>query len=899
MQVIKRNGRREAVEFDKITRRIRKCMLIEPKIHLDPIPITQKIAQGLFDGIKTKDIDVLVAETAAYMSTMNPDYNILAARVAISNLHKETEATFSKAMFRGSEMLNERFLGLVKKYAYILDEVVDCRKDYDFDYFAFKTLEKSYLLRAHGVIFERIQYMFMRVALSIHQEDLSSVIQTYHDLSEKYYIFATPTLFNAGTKNQQLSSCFLVNMKEDSIFGIYETLKQCALISKNAGGIGISIHKIRAKNSEIKGTGGVSNGIVPMLRVFNDTARYVDQCFTGDSYVYTYQGWTKIEEVAKNYNLYYVLTRDGSFQRILNAHEFVYNGKLMKVKSIDVITNKILEVRVTPHHPVLVHTGTRRPSYIEAHQLTTDTTIFCPWGQLVKILSVTEEDVQGQRVYDFEIRNNHNYFTPIGIVHNGGGKRKGAFAIYLEPWHADILDFLELKKNHGKEELRARDLFYALWVPDLFMKRVEKDESWSLFCPNECPGLHETYGEEFERLYEMYEKQGKARAKIRAQDLWKNILMAQIETGTPYMLYKDTCNRRSNQKNLGTIQGSNLCAEIIEYSSQEEIAVCNLASLSLPKYVEDRKFNFSKFSDAVQRVVQSLNKIIDINEYPVTEAKKSNLKNRPIGIGVQGLADVFFKIGIPFTCDAARTLHREIFETLYYSALSASYELALQEGPYESFRGSPLSQGLFHFDLCGPIHFDLKLKDAWDKLREKIKQTGVRNSLLIALMPTASTSQILGNFESFEPISSNIFTRRTLSGEFIVINKYLVEDLKRLDLWNEDIKNLIVFHEGSIQNIDKIPIHIKQIYKTVWEIKQREILEMAVDRGFFVDQSQSLNVYMTDPNYAKLTSLHFFAWKRGLKTGMYYLRTKSAAHAIPFTIPVLCKREKGCISCQS
>lgn len=752
MLVLKRDGRLESVKFDKITARIEKlCYGLNMK-YVEPVEIAKRVINGIYDKIPTTELDELAAQTAASLTTVHPDYAILAARIAISNLHKETSKSFSNTMKRLYEYIDPKTgenAGLIAKDVYevirknaaLLDSSIIYDRDYHYDYFGFKTLERSYLLRMDGRIAERPQHMLMRVAVGIHKDDLEAALKTYELLSEKWFTHATPTLFNAGTPKPQLSSCFLLTMKGDSIDGIYDTLKQCAKISQSAGGIGLAIHNIRATGSYIKGTNGYSNGIIPMLKVFNDTARYIDQ---------------------------------------------------------------------------------------------------------------------------------------------GGGKRKGAFAIYLEPWHADVEAFLELRKNHGAEELRARDLFYALWIPDLFMKRVEANETWSLFCPNEAPGLHECYGEEFERLYEKYESEGRARKVMKAQDLWFEILESQIETGNPYMLFKDAANKKSNQKNLGTIKSSNLCTEIIEYTSPDEVAVCNLASIALPKYINNGKFDHQKLYEVTKVITRNLNKIIDINYYPVPEAERSNKRHRPIGIGVQGLADVFIMLRMPFDSDEARGLNKDIFETIYYAAIEASMELATQQGAYETFEGSPISQGIFQFDMWGVKPTSGRWD--WESLREKVKKNGVRNSLLLAPMPTASTSQILGNNECFEPYTNNMYSRRVLSGEFVVVNKHLLKDLVDLGLWNEKMKEKIQAADGSIQNIKEIPANIREIYKTAWEIKQKAILEMAADRGAFICQSQSLNVFVTEPNFGKLTSMHFYAWKLGLKTGMYYMRTQAASSAIKFTV---------------
>ncbi|GAB4333019.1 MAG: ribonucleoside-diphosphate reductase subunit alpha [Flammeovirgaceae bacterium] len=752
MLVVKRDGRRESVRFDKITARIEQLCYGLDLRHVDPVEVAKKVIMGLYDGVTTQQLDELAAETAAAMATKHPDYAILAARIAISNLHKLTSQSFSSTMKRlytytdpktgeNAGMISKTSYEVIRKNAQRLDEAIDYKRDFEFDYFGFKTLERSYLLKIDGKPVERPQHMFMRVAVGIHGKDIDAAIETYNLMSEKWFIHATPTLFNAATPKPQLSSCFLLTMKDDSITGIYDTLKQCALISQSAGGIGLSIHNIRATGSYIKGTNGTSNGIIPMLRVFNDTARYVDQ---------------------------------------------------------------------------------------------------------------------------------------------GGGKRKGAFAIYLEPWHADIFEFMELKKNHGKEELRARDLFYALWIPDLFMKRVEANEEWSLFCPNEAPGLYDVYGEEFEKLYEKYERDGRARRVVKAQDLWFAILESQIETGTPYMLYKDAANKKSNQKNLGTIRSSNLCTEIMEYTSSDEVAVCNLASLSLPQYVINGKFDHKKLFEVTKVVTRNLNKIIDINYYPVIEAKNSNMRHRPIGLGVQGLADTFMKLKMPFDSEEAKGLNKDIFETIYFAAMTASMELAKEHGPYATFKGSPASQGIFQFDMWGVTPSSGRWD--WATLKSEVKKYGLRNSLLVAPMPTASTSQILGNNECFEPYTSNIYKRGTLSGEFVVVNKHLLKDLVDMGIWDDDLKNELIAKDGSVQNIARIPQHIKDLYKTCWELSQKTLIDMAADRGAFICQSQSLNVFMKDVNFGKLTSMHFYAWKRGLKTGMYYLRTKGAAEAIKFTV---------------
>lgn len=753
MYVVKRDGKKEPVMFDKITERIKKlCYGLNHLV--DPVKVAMRVIEGLYDGVSTSELDNLAAETAAAMTITHPDYAQLAARIAISNLHSNTKKSFSETMNdmyhyvnprtnKLSPLLSDEVYESIMANAEFLDSHVIYTRDFNYDYFGFKTLERSYLLKINGKIVERPQHMLMRVAVGIHLNDLEAVIETYDLMSKKFFTHATPTLFNSGTPKPQMSSCFLLTMKDDSIDGIYDTLKQTAKISQSAGGIGLAIHNVRATGSYISGTNGTSNGIVPMLRVYDMTARYVDQ---------------------------------------------------------------------------------------------------------------------------------------------GGGKRKGSFAIYIEPWHADIFDFLDLRKNHGKEEMRTRDLFLGMWIPDLFMKRVQEDSTWTLMCPNECPGLSENHSEAFEALYLKYEAEGKGRKTIKAREIWEKIMESQVETGLPYMLYKDAANRKSNQKNLGTIRSSNLCTEIIEYTSPDEVAVCNLASISLPMFVEDGAFNHQKLYDVTKRVTLNLNKVIDRNYYPVIEAENSNKRHRPVGLGVQGLADAFIMLRMPFTSDEAKKLNQEIFETLYFAAVTSSMESAKVEGPYSSYEGSPISQGEFQYNLWGLKDSDLSGRWDWEGLRKEVLKHGVRNSLLVAPMPTASTSQILGNNEAFEPYTSNIYTRRTLSGEFIVVNKHLLEDLVKRGLWNENLKQEIMRHNGSVQNIDVIPADLKELYKTVWEMSMKDILDMSRQRGYFVDQSQSLNLFMQDANYAKLTSMHFYAWQSGLKTGMYYLRTKSAVDAIKFTL---------------
>jgi ribonucleoside-diphosphate reductase alpha chain len=758
MYVVKRDGKKEPVMFDKITERIRKiCYGLNPLV--DPVKVAMRVIEGLYDGVTTSELDNLASEIAATMTTAHPDYAKLAARISVSNLHKNTKKIFSEVMQdlysyvnprtnQKSPLLSDEVYTIIMDNADLLDSTIIYSRDFNYDYFGFKTLERSYLLKINGEIAERPQHMLMRVAIGIHKDDIKEAIETYELMSKKYFTHATPTLFNSGTPKPQMSSCFLLQMQDDSIDGIYDTLKQTAKISQSAGGIGLSAHNVRATGSYIRGTNGTSNGIIPMLKVYNDTARYVDQ---------------------------------------------------------------------------------------------------------------------------------------------GGGKRKGSFAIYLEPWHADVVDFLDLRKNTGAEEKRARDLFLALWIPDLFMKRVEEDGNWTLMCPNECPGLYDTYGDEFEKLYVGYEEKLKGRKTIKARELWEKILESQIETGNPYMLYKDAANRKSNQKNLGTIRSSNLCTEIMEYTSKDEVAVCNLASISLPMFVTEtaegvKFFDHKKLYKITKKVIRNLNTVIDRNYYPIKEAENSNLRHRPVGLGVQGLADAFIMLRMPFTSDEAKKLNQEIFETLYFASVTSSMEIAKVDTPYSTYEGSPMSQGEFQFNMWGVSETELSGNWDWTNLRKDVMKHGVRNSLLLAPMPTASTSQILGNNEAFEPYTSNIYTRRVLSGEFIVVNKHLLEDLVGLGLWDNAMKEDIMRANGSIQHIDIIPQEIKNLYKTVWELSMKDIIDMSRQRGYFIDQSQSLNLFMEDADYSKLTSMHFYAWKSGLKTGMYYLRTKSAVNAIKFSL---------------
>jgi ribonucleotide reductase alpha subunit len=804
MRVTKRNGRLEDIAFDKILNRVKK-LAQEASIHLNYSSLTMKVIDQLFDKIETTKIDELAAEQCASLSAQNPDYGTLASRIVVSNHQKNTDPLFSNVMMKlhmfenilnkNIPLVSQKLWEFVNVNSEKLNEMIDHNRDYLIDYFGFKTLERSYLFRIDNIVVERIQHMWMRVAVGIHGDlnnpnSLELVKETYDLMSLKYFTHATPTLFNAGTPRPQLSSCYLIAMEDDSLDGIYNTLHDCARISKYAGGIGLHIHNIRAKGTHIQGTNGTSNGLVPMLRVFNNTARYIDQ---------------------------------------------------------------------------------------------------------------------------------------------GGGKRNGSFAIYLEPWHADIEDFLELKKNHGDEELKARDLFYALWVSDLFMERVRDNAKWNLFCPHECPGLSDVYGDKFKSLYEKYESEGKSRKIVNARDLWFKILDAQMETGTPYLLFKDSANKKSNQQNLGTIKSSNLCCEIMEYSDDKETAVCNLASIALPTFVDEKskQFNYDKLHEVTKVVTNNLNKVIDINFYPTEKTKLSNKRHRPIGIGVQGLADTFILMDIPFHSDEAKKVNKMIFETMYHASLEKSNEISIERynyykqnfemlkkildlsffdlcdfsfvkeeidnldymrcGSYSSFIGSPASQGILQFDMWSKEPSD---RYNWDSLKESIKTYGLRNSLLMAPMPTASTSQILGFNECFEPFTSNLYSRRTLAGEFVVVNKYLMRELINLGLWNEKIKNNIIANKGSVQQLDMLSEHIKNKYKIVWEIPMKHIIDMSVDRGAFICQSQSLNLWVEDPTYNTLTSMHFYSWKQGLKTGIYYLRRKAKHQAQQFTIEPEAKKNE-------
>jgi ribonucleoside-diphosphate reductase alpha subunit len=1091
MYVTKRNGNIEIVSFDKILKRI-KNIGQEINMKMNYTSLAMKVIDQLYDKISTTKIDELSAEQCASMSSIHPDYNGLAGRIIVSNHHKNTDSSFTTVMHqlyhfmdkhgRQSPLVSDELYTVSQKYAEQFDALCNYSRDYLIDYFGFKTLERAYLMKINGKIVERPQHMWLRVSIGIHGDNYEKIEETYHLMSQKYFTHATPTLFNAGTPHPQLSSCYLISMEKDSIEGIYNTLKDCALISKWAGGIGMHIHNVRASGSHIRGTNGTSNGIVPMLRVFNNTARYVDQCLNPNTIIYTKEGPKCIQNVSNETHIY---NKTGSTEMIQNVLEHSYNGPLLEISS----THSIIPLKITPEHPVYVLRNQQNEAYasstvpkipnpfvwIDAKDLQTsdylvypipkinedvpqitemdcymygillehgafqnsqytivlpvyndnvrhfvtdylnqymvqyktiihndithiqwsreiqlpfrysdfydesnakkihhkwlnlpiqkskhilkgllnkylnsnaesdlllentslifiesvrflcmkmgiltsgyvkDTTIYvlripkmndiCDLLQipcdnspfftfyrngdylLSKITSINETMYTGV-LYDLQMTTEHNYLIHNGVVHNGGGRRNGSFAIYLEPWHADFELFLQMRKNHGDEELKARDLFYAVWMPDLFMERVKAGESWTMMCPDECPGLADVYGDEFVELYQRYEKEGRGRKQINARDLWFQILDAQMETGTPYLLYKDSINKKSNQMNVGTIKSSNLCCEITEYSDDKETAVCNLASIALPTFIDRTltppTFDFDKLHEITKVVTYNLNRIIDVNYYPTEKTERSNKRHRPIGIGVQGLADVFMMMNYTFSCEQAKELNRRIFETIYHGALEQSCEIAIKEGAYSTFQGSPASKGILQFDMWGVKPRNDRYD--WDALKARIMEHGLRNSLLVAPMPTASTSQILGYNECIEPITSNIYSRRTLAGEFIIANKYLMNELIQLDLWNEKIKNNIIANNGSVQQIEVIPLEIREKYKTVWEMPMRNLIDMAVDRGAYICQSQSLNLWIEDPNYNMLTSMHFYGWSKGLKTGIYYLRRRGRHKAQQFTI---------------
>lgn len=1033
MRVMKRSGVYETVSFDKILKRIKKIGQ-EVDIKVNYTSLAMKVIDQLYDGISTTKIDELTAEQCASLSSTHPDYNVLAGRIVVSNHQKNTSASFVEVMrqlhgyldkhSKPAPLVSDDLFAVVNEYGDLLEEMCDYSRDFLIDYFGFKTLERSYLMKINGKTVERPQHMWLRVAIGIHSSNISRVKETYELMSKKYFTHATPTLFNAGTPRPQLSSCYLIAMENDSIDGIYNTLKDCALISKLAGGIGLHIHNVRATGSHIRGTNGTSNGIVPMLRVFNNTAKYVDQCVHPDTIIYTTEKPIPIKLCVSNHTE--VFNRTGGTEVIESVLEHSYEGPILEIE----LENSSTVLKITPIHPVYtLYKWEEEPQWVDAGQLIEGDEIvfsvpkyerdipsisnedcclyalFLIYGSIAengdyilkmpessnryvsfitnyfssrsvyysfldciedrnyviswspalhlpfrysdfyntagekhihprwlhlpnvkmtdfincmiehstiniasikkeldfikmkmknsnesfftkKIRSIRTSEYKGI-LYDLQMTSEHNYLLESGLVHNGGGKRNGSFAIYLEPWHADIEAFLQMRKNHGDEELKARDLFYALWIPDLFMERVKANGSWTLMCPDECPGLADVFGEDFKTLYEKYETEGKGRVVIQARELWFKILDAQMETGTPYMLFKDSVNRKSNQKNVGIIKSSNLCCEITEYSDDKETAVCNLASIGLPTFVNTDDsgaafFDYDLLHRVTKTVTYNLNRIIDINYYPTEKTRVSNLRHRPIGIGVQGLADVFIMLGYPFHSNEAKTINKHIFETIYHAALEQSCDLAETDGEYETFRGSPASKGQLQFDMWsidpGNEHYD------WTALKSRIQEVGLRNSLLVAPMPTASTSQILGFNECIEPITSNIYSRRTNAGDFIQVNKYMMMDLIKLNLWNDKIKNNIIANNGSIQHIDIIPDEIKHKYKTVWEISMRDLIDMAADRGAFICQSQSLNLWVEDPNYNTLTAMHFYSWTKGLKTGIYYLRRRGRHQAQQFTI---------------
>ena len=1065
MNVIKRDGTQQHVAFDKVLERIRR---VAEGLSINSTRLAQLVLADIHDGIHTSELDELAARQAISFVTTHPDWGTLASRLILSNCQKNAPITFSAAMeelyamvdVRGepSPSISNETMDIIRTHANTLNAMVRHENDYLLDYFGFKTLERAYLMRNRKrQIMETPQYMWLRVAVGIWGNNMERVEETYGLMSTKAFTHATPTLFNAGSPRPQLSSCFLLSMQSDSIDGIFDTLKQCAQISKFAGGIGLHVHNIRAQGTFIAGTQGTSNGLVPMLRVFNNTARYVDQCFTPDTLVETVRGPIAISlllpgdlvmtsggsETIEESGKHYIPSQDNnsSYRKVLNVVVHEYEGDILTVETDSGI------VRVTPSHPVLALLPNGEADYVEIGKLQAGAKILCtPRDPMYcTIKNITQSSYKGF-LHDLEIDGTHDYLvSALGIVHNGGGRRNGSFAIYLEPWHADVQSYLKLKSNTGSEEERARDLFYALWIPDMFMRRVESGGDWSLFCPHEAPGLADVYGTEFDELYERYEREGRARRKISAQKLWSEILVSQIETGTPYLLYKDAANQKSNQKNVGTIKSSNLCVapetivdiyelddwhgipgsvairrafpvrelegkvvnvwngdsfssvrvvktgvqqkllkitialvstheyeedkgfsvlycteyhkflvegdsslrdrhrvqaselrsgvnlcswktsdgrvvlqkvigvedvgrmddtycyedtqnhvaifngimtgnctEIMEYSSPEETAVCNLASIALPYFLDGKSFNYDKLRAVTSVVIRNLNKVIDINFYPTPETRRSNMRHRPVGLGIQGLADVFALMSIPWESAEASELNRRIFEHMYYAAVDTSITLAQQEGSYESFEGSPASQGILQPDLWKKEPLTKNELD-WDSLRSRASH-GMRNSLLIAPMPTASTSQVLGYNECIEPFTTNIYARRTLAGEFTVVNRYLVAELLNMNLWSSALKERIIAANGSIQGIDEIPQELKLIYKTVWEIKQKTLIDMAAERGAFICQSQSLNLFVSDPTIAKLSSMHFYAWKQGLKTGLYYLRTKSAVQAIKFTV---------------
>ena len=1129
MFVTKRNGERKVVEFDKILRRI-KILGKEAGLTINYTSLAMKVIDQLYDGISTTQIDELSAEQCASLSSTHPDYNILAGRIVVSNHQKNTDSAFTDVVVKlykfkdkngiHSPLIDETLYQLTLTHGNLLNDMCVHSRDNLIDYFGFKTLERAYLMKVDGKIVERPQHMWLRTAIGIHGNDLVSIRETYDLMSQKYFTHATPTLFNAGTPRPQLSSCFLQAMESDSIEGIYNTLKDCALISKWAGGIGLHVHNVRASGSHIRGTNGSSNGLVPMLRVFNNTAKYVDQCLDKETIIYTTDGPKQIQECSSQETS--IFNVNGDTETISQVLEHDYSGPLLDIQ----ITHSLFNMKVTPQHPIYVLRGQQKGvnysvirnridkdiiqcQWVDAGELTTDdmvvysipkyekdfsnisnddcymyglilgdgsidtdketgyisihthnkshigdwvkqyldsklvsyninvnsNTTRIRWNRstmlpftygdfydklkqkhisskwlnlpldkskyilkglidtdgcksnnelvfdttshnllesarficlkmgiltsgyirdrigenhtttsgnyienkkisyclripktldICNLLNLEYNDTQFFKffrhknllfsriqnisqtnytgvLYDLQMKEEHNYLIHNGIVHNGGGRRNGSFAIYLEPWHADIEMFLQMRKNTGDEELKARDLFYAVWVPDLFMERIKEDGNWTLMCPDECPGLADVYGDQFKELYTKYESEGKGRRTVKARDIWYQVLDAQMETGTPYILYKDACNEKSNQKNLGTIKSSNLCTEIVEYSDKDETAVCNLASIALPTFMKDGVMDYNKLHEVTKVVTGNLNRVIDVNYYPIEKTRRSNMRHRPVGIGVQGLADVFMMMDLPFDSDNAAKVNRDIFETIYHAALEKSCELAKTEGKYETFDGSPASKGILQFDMWnvepGNERYD------WDALKSKIQKHGLRNSLLLAPMPTASTSQILGYNECIEPFTSNIYNRRTIAGEFMLTNKYLMKDLIGLGLWNEQVKNNIIANNGSIQQIEGLSQHIKDKYKTVWEISMKKLIDMSAARGAFICQSQSLNLWLEEPNYNNLTSMHFYSWSKGLKTGIYYMRRRARHQAQQFTIEPEKRtspmEEEGCEMCGS
>lgn len=928
MQVIKRDGSRERVRFDKITTRIRRLCEMEPRLSpqdVDPVLVAQQVIAGVRDGITTSELDDLASSTASYMSADDPGYERLAARIAISNMQKNMRdenfvSVVKRAHAHVSEknglpapLIRDEIYEIVMEHADEILAMIDMRRDFLIKTMnSFRTMMQTYSFKINGEPIELPQFIYMRVAIELHRDNMQKVKETYDLLSLHYFTHATPTLINASGVNPQLSSCFLSDMKDDSIEGIYSTLKDCARISKSAGGIGLLVQRIRAGQSYIRGTNGHSNGLVPMLRVFNDTARYVDQCFTPDTHVFTDGGWKMIHKIRVGDQ---VLSHAGRFCRVERVleHEIESDEQLLEfsvagAKIRVTNTHQILVVRITNRErsefsPRMFITGRARMLYLDACDVTTDDYLVFPKESAATFDGcggVTHQDlclvhidsidcVAGGHdgiVYDFEIEDDHTYVTRMGVAHNGGGRRKGAFAIYIEPWHADVFEYLELKRNHGKEELRARDLYYGLMIPDLFMKRLRENGSWTLFCPNEAPDLYGTYGEEFERIYERYEREGKGRRTIPAAQLWLEITTSMRETGTPFLFFKDTAFRLSNHRHLvnigdGAMLMTNLCTEILQVCSPNETAVCTLASIALPKFLDQTSGTFDH--EALRRVVHhityNLNRVIDVQTHPIPEARRSSLRHRAIGIGVQGLADLFCMMSIAWESDEARKINREIFETIYFAALEESVRLAEIDGPYDSFKGSDLDNGILQFDKWSADGVELSGRWNFDTLRGK----PTRNSLLIGLMPTATTSRVLGNNECIEPVTSNIYSQRVLAGDFIYVNEHLVKELKRRKLWNREIRERIIADGGSVQKIKELPQPVRDIYKTVWEIPQRTIIDLAADRAPFIDQSQSLNIHIADPTHAQLTSLYYYAWKKNLIT-TYYLRRQPATQAIKFTI---------------